>query len=132
MAERLPPKRTIRKFINACIWGDVELCTQMLRGDPDPDDPTAEELTEDQLRQQQNLNKNLWHGIPVDSQLYDIHGCTGLMIAASNGHVEIVALLLELGAKQTIKDMRGWTALMYASHAGKWSIIVSIKNNCYS
>ena len=45
MVERLPPKRTVRKFINACIWGDVELCTQMLRGDPDPDDPTADELT---------------------------------------------------------------------------------------
>ena len=123
MGDQAPPKKTVRKFINACIWGDVELCTQMLRGDPDPDDPTADELTVEQLRHQQNLNKNLWHGVPVDVQLYDLHGCTGLMVAACNGHVEIVSLLLELGASQAMRDMRGWTALMYASSSGQWAII---------
>ena len=45
----------------------------------------------------------------------DPDGRTPLMLAAFNGHNEIVALLLDSGAKIDSRDETGRTALMYAS-----------------
>lgn len=45
-------------------------------------------------------------------------GETALIIAAKNGHTEVVKTLGNYGADINIKDNRGFTALMYATAYG--------------
>jgi len=42
-----------------------------------------------------------------------------LSIASGDGNTEIVAMLIEAGAKINAKDKMGWTALMFASVRGR-------------
>lgn len=48
---------------------------------------------------------------------------TALMLAARNGHVRIVALLLACGARLQLKDKKGRTALDYAKKGNHKQII---------
>ena len=64
------------------------------------------------------------HG-PVD-HLNTGWGGTSLMIAAWEGHTEIVKVLLEAGAKVKKKGIEGRTALMFASARGHSSIVQAL------
>lgn len=43
---------------------------------------------------------------------------TALVIAAGNGHADVLTLLLAAGAEVDVRDSRGATALMHAVHGG--------------
>lgn len=60
----------------------------------------------------ENARKLLQGG--ADSNASNNEGVTVLMIAAGNGHHELVEELLEAGADVNAADVRGWTALMKA------------------
>ncbi|KFY91367.1 hypothetical protein V498_05504, partial [Pseudogymnoascus sp. VKM F-4517 (FW-2822)] len=47
-----------------------------------------------------------------------VNGWTPLFVACARGHLEIVELLLNAGASQTILDHRGWTAKQHAAFRG--------------
>ena len=53
----------------------------------------------------------------------DMSGATPLMLAAQNGHVQVLRHLLELGADAEIRDGRGRAALHYAAERGKTCIV---------
>lgn len=60
----------------------------------------------------------------------DDSGQTALMQAATYGHKDVVALLLERGAAvnegsvgRDTQDISAWTALMYAAHAGHKQVV---------
>ena len=53
-------------------------------------------------------------GVNVNYKIENTGG-TALMRANWSGHIKVVRLLLEFGAKVDIQDEDGWTALMYAS-----------------
>ncbi len=48
----------------------------------------------------------------------DDHGFTALIAAASNGHSDLVSLLLDVGADPDVKTDLGYTALMFAALDG--------------
>ena len=53
----------------------------------------------------------------------DASGATPLMLAAGNGHVDLVSCLLEMGADpRTIDDWK-WTALHYGADAGSREVV---------
>ena len=54
----------------------------------------------------------------IDVNAKNSEGYTALILASSNGHKEIVEMLLEKGADVNAKDSDGWTALMWASRNG--------------
>ncbi len=76
--------------------------------DPKPQepDPAAVALAEYVQRQMEQ-------GVDVDE--VDPNGRTTLMIAAFDGHTDVVKLLLDHGAEVDHRDLAGRTALMYAS-----------------
>lgn len=51
-------------------------------------------------------------------QSTDRHGKTGLHIASSHGHYQMVEVLLGQGAEINATDKNGWTPLHYASKTG--------------
>eukprot|EP00439_Symbiodinium_sp_Y106_P041152 s2709_g5.t1 len=59
----------------------------------------------------------------ANKDLADNGGCTSLMFAADEGHVQIVSLLLEAGANQDVADNYGCTALMRASIGGHVDVV---------
>ena len=54
---------------------------------------------------------------------------TPLMVAASRGQVEAVAILLKLGADKTLLDPKGKTAAKYASEQGYSNIVLLIEGS---
>ena len=52
-----------------------------------------------------------------------IVGTTALMVAAGNGHVETVRILLDWGANPNATDLSGWTALHAAAYRGDPAIL---------
>jgi len=58
---------------------------------------------------------------PIDKQ--NIHGFTALMVAAKNGHIEIVKILLQSGANPNITDNSNKTAYMYALDTNNTELI---------
>lgn len=44
---------------------------------------------------------------------------TGLMLAAQEGHVEVMRLLIDAGAELNARQSRRWTALMYAAERSR-------------
>ena len=53
--------------------------------------------------------------VGADMRLQDGDGCTALILASSNGHIETVRLLLEANADKDIQDGFGKTALISAT-----------------
>jgi ankyrin repeat protein len=74
------------ELLNACECGDIITATELLR-------PTS--------------------GLDVN-EARTANGKTPLMLAAENGHIELVNRLLNHGADVRLKDVFGWTALFYA------------------
>lgn len=61
------------------------------------------------------------HGADVNARRK--RGQTPLMMAAQNGHLEVVQLLVESGASLTEDDDSGWTALDYAEQYERESVV---------
>jgi len=89
---------------------------------PEQDAPPAgtDETLEEQLLREACLQgltaeveKHIHSGIDPDAA--DEEGRTGLMLAAFNGHTDIVSMLLDHRATVNKSDFMGRTALMYAS-----------------
>lgn len=51
-------------------------------------------------------------------QVEDAKGRTCLHVSSSNGHLDMVQVLLGQGAHLNAKDKNGWIALHYAANAG--------------
>lgn len=58
-----------------------------------------------------------------DLDVSDSYGDTTLMYASSNGHADVVSLLIDGGAEVDLEDITGFTALMNASMAGRAQIV---------
>ena len=58
----------------------------------------------------------------ADKNLAEKHGCTALMFASQNGHLEVVRLLLVSGAGKNLARNNGSTALMLASQSGQLEV----------
>ena len=58
--------------------------------------------------------------------LQDSVGVTPLMLAAQNGHGDVVELLLELGASADIADEENRTALHYAAKSGEPTVVSAL------
>ena len=58
------------------------------------------------------------------------HGDTALMMAAQNGHVEIVRLLLEAGADKDLRDDDGQSARMLAAKYGHMNVVLMLTAPC--
>jgi serine/threonine-protein phosphatase 6 regulatory ankyrin repeat subunit B len=52
------------------------------------------------------------NGEGIDINVFDLDGCTSLMYACSEGHINVIDLLLYSSADASIKDNDGKTALM--------------------
>jgi ankyrin repeat protein len=68
------------------------------------------------------------HSAQLDLQEIE-HERTALMLATLNGHLEVVTGLLRLGAKQTIQDKHGFTALhlgVLNLHKPAWQTVASV------
>ena len=63
-------------------------------------------------------NTALSDGADVDAILETTYGATPLLLAANGGHTELVALLLERGARVNQQRADGTTALCAAAAAG--------------
>jgi len=62
----------------------------------------------------------LWTGQDVNER---VSGCTPLMEAAGNGHIEVVDLLVRRGAGLDLVDAQGNTALMWAAMQGNDQVV---------
>lgn len=58
----------------------------------------------------------------VDMDFQDARGCSALMLAAWNGHFEIVKELLVRGVRIDSRDQDAWTALTFAARFGRLDI----------
>ena len=56
------------------------------------------------------------------------NGHTALMVACSQGHLEVAKLLLDSGAKVDLQDERGFTALHHAAMSGSHDLIRMLVN----
>ena len=121
-AHRMVPKRSIKAFVNAALWGDYDTCVDFLRG---TDVYSVKILDREEIKQLKLAPKSEWgdNGIPVDTQLYEFHGASALMIACANGHIRLVSLFLELGANPSLRDVRGRHSLMYAAQSGQLHVV---------
>ena len=63
-------------------------------------------------------------GVTIDQK--DKHGSTALMIAAREGHLDIVTKLIEAGATVDQADKFGWTALMFAAENGHLNVVTKL------
>ena len=59
----------------------------------------------------------------------DYNGETALMYAARNGHTEVVATLLESGARVDIESSNGETASNLADEKGHEDIVALLRQN---
>ena len=116
------PKRSIKAYFNAALWGDYDVVLNFLRGT----DPWATEvLDREEVDRLKLAPKSDWSefGIPVDTQLYEFQAATALMISACNGHLRLVSLFLELGSDSSFRDQRGRHCLMWAAQTGQLHVI---------
>lgn len=90
----------------------------------DPNKPQSTELTMALVRGDVNKVKDLLDsGESVEAKQEDR---TPLCIAALNGHVDIIQLLLARGAQVNYKDSKGQTPLMYAAGNGKLDAVKAL------
>ena len=116
------PKRSIKAYFNAALWGDYDTVVEFLRG---TDQFSIQILDREEVLRLTLAPKSTWqdYGIPVDTQLYEYQGASSLMISAANGHMRLVSILLELGADSNLKDTRGRHSLMWAAQTGQLHVI---------
>lgn len=74
------------------------------------------------------LNKQLNKNVDVDIKNYI--NSTPLWIAASNGHVNAVSLLLKHGADVDCMNLLGTTPIYAASSHGHWRVVTMLRNYC--
>jgi hypothetical protein len=116
------PKRSIKAYFNAALWGDYDTVVEFLRG---TDRFSVQILDREEVLRLTLAPKSTWSdvGIPVDTQLYEFQAASALMISAANGHMRLVSILLELGADTTMKDRRGRHSLMWAAQTGQLHVV---------
>jgi N-acetylmuramoyl-L-alanine amidase/Ankyrin repeats (3 copies) len=67
--------------------------------------------------------------LPIEADLSMVVGATAdaprtaLMVAAANGHADVVQLLIDAGAAVNARTANGWTALMFAAAAGHEDVV---------
>lgn len=66
------------------------------------------------------VKRLLVEGIDIDGIW---RSCTGLMWAAAEGHLQIVELLLSVGASVNIRNVVNYTAILYAAEADQRDIV---------
>ena len=112
------PKRNIKAYFNAALWGDYDMIVEFLRG---TDQFSSQILDREEILRLTLAPKSSWQdaGIPVDTTLHEFQSASPLMISAANGHLRLVSLLLELGADPSLKDRRGRHSLMWAAQTGQ-------------
>ena len=91
----------------ASIKGFDKVCRCLL--DPQQQDATMA------IREQQQLREQTPTAQPADPNLRENQGGTALHMAAANGHVEIVRLLVKAGADPNAAALNGSTSLMMAA-----------------
>ena len=115
------PPRFSRALLRAAHGGDVALTEALLRR-PDVDADAADEygrlalheaVRHDRLEVVQQL---LTHGVDVDIARQS-DGCTALMVAARDGGVAVLGMLLEAGADWRLRNGDGETAAEMAQVA---------------
>ncbi|MHC5158100.1 MAG: ankyrin repeat domain-containing protein [Planctomycetota bacterium] len=84
--EKTPPKQPTEAFFEAALTGDI-----------------------------QTVKAELIAGVPADATTPDGQGRTALMLAAFNGHTELIEMLIDYGGDVNAVDGINRTALMYAS-----------------
>ena len=79
------PKRSIKAYFNAALWGDYDTVVEFLRG---TDQFSIQILDREEVLRLTLAPKSTWqdYGIPVDTQLYEYQGASSLMISDANGH----------------------------------------------
>ena len=50
-------------------------------------------------------------------------GWTPLIVAAENGHYDVIKFLVEMGSDVEARDGAGWTSLMYAVSLGHFAVV---------
>lgn len=58
------------------------------------------------------------------NKAFPIVGTTALMLAASQGHTELVQVLIDAGADVNARDFTGWTALHGAAYKGSSKVVL--------
>ena len=61
--------------------------------------------------------------LPLNPDLVDAQGTSALMEASSEGHVEILSLLLEAGGDTNLRNSDGECALILAARSGHVEIV---------
>ena len=65
----------------------------------------------------------LFPGVPIDLDLVNEQGMTAINFASTDGHSDVVSLLIESGSNPETPNDRGYTPLMSASEKGLSKVV---------
>ena len=111
----IPPEAVVRGLYYALLY-DATKTIKLLQSKIPDVDPLAIKLGVSCVEGDIETVKSLIEQ-GVDPNTVIVHGLTPLMIASSNGHINIADTLIHHGAKvNMVDDIQHWTALDYAEH----------------